>query len=100
MVQGNAFGDLKVNDRDFPTLYPSIGVRQPHAQLSVNLGQKPFVYDIDGMVSVSNESSMTLMEFPLTPCSARGKAFKMRSTLSTLRCCIILSARMICAKLS
>lgn len=62
MVQGNAFGDLKVNDRGFPTLYPSIGMKRPHAQLSVNLGQKPFVYDIDGMVSVSSKCGVANLE--------------------------------------
>ena len=44
----NAFKDL----RDIK-LYPSIGMKRPHAHLSVNFGQKPFVFNIDGMVSVS-----------------------------------------------
>lgn len=44
---GNAFRDLKdVN------LYPSVGMKRPQAHLSVNFGQKPFVFDIDGMMKV------------------------------------------------
>jgi len=74
-------------------------MKRPHAQLSVNLGQKPFVYDIDGMVSVSNRFGLGFPECPLTQTSAKDKAFKTRSTLSTLRCCILPSTRMICAKL-
>lgn len=55
VCQGNAFRDLKdVN------LYPSVGMKRPQAHLSVNFGQKPFVFDIDGMMkheklSISNE---------------------------------------------
>jgi len=51
MVPGNAFKDLKD-----VKVYPSIGMKRPHAQLSVNFGQKPFVFDIDGMMSVSTSS--------------------------------------------
>ncbi len=51
MVPGNAFKDLKD-----VKVYPSIGMKRPHAHLSVNFGQKPFVFDIDGMMSVSTSS--------------------------------------------
>lgn len=44
---GNAFRDLKEID-----LYPSVGMKRPQAHLSVNFGQKPFVFDIDGMMKV------------------------------------------------
>ena len=44
----NAFKDL----RDIK-LYPSIGMKRPHAHLSANFGQKPFVFNIDGMMNVS-----------------------------------------------
>ncbi len=37
-------------------------MKRPHAQLSVNLGQKPFVYDIDGMVSVSSKCGVANLE--------------------------------------
>ncbi|KAA6416144.1 MAG: hypothetical protein FRX48_00863 [Lasallia pustulata] len=43
---GNAFRhltDVKV--------YPSIGMKRPGAQLSVNFGQRPFVFDIDGIMA-------------------------------------------------
>lgn len=44
---GYAFKDLKgVN------LYPSVGMKRPLAHLSVNFGQKPFTFDIDGMMAV------------------------------------------------
>ena len=46
-VEGNAFRDL----RDVK-VYPSVGMKRPHAHLSVNFGQKPFMYEIDRMVSV------------------------------------------------
>ncbi|KAL8675207.1 MAG: hypothetical protein Q9168_000460 [Polycauliona sp. 1 TL-2023] len=46
--QGNAFRDLKdIN------VYPSVGMKRPHAQLTVNFGQKPFVFDIDDMIKDS-----------------------------------------------
>ena len=45
---GNAFRDLK-NAK----IYPSIGMKRPHAQISVNFGQKPFFYRIEEMMSVS-----------------------------------------------
>lgn len=34
-------------------LYPSVGMRRPQAHLSVNFGQRPFVYDVDGLMAVS-----------------------------------------------
>lgn len=46
-VEGNAFRDLKD-----VKVYPSVGMKRPHAHLSVNFGQKPFMFDIDRMVSV------------------------------------------------
>lgn len=45
--QGNAFRDLKD-----VKVYPSVGMKRPHAHLSVNFGQRPFMFDIDRMVSV------------------------------------------------
>lgn len=47
VLLGPAFKDLKgVN------LYPSVGMKRPLAHLSVNFGQKPFTFDIDGMMAV------------------------------------------------
>lgn len=46
-TEGNAFRDL----RDIK-VYPSVGMKRPHAHLSVNFGQRPFMFDIDRMVSV------------------------------------------------
>lgn len=34
------------------SLYPSVGMRRPQAHLTVNFGQRPFIFDIDGMVAV------------------------------------------------
>ena len=45
--EGTAFRDI----RDVK-IYPSVGMKRPHAQLSVNFGQRPFMFDIDRMVSV------------------------------------------------
>lgn len=43
---GNAFRDLRDTK-----LYPSVGMKkQPGAHLSANFGQRPFIFDIDGMV--------------------------------------------------
>lgn len=46
-IEGTAFRDI----RDVK-IYPSVGMKRPHAQLSVNFGQRPFMFDIDRMVSV------------------------------------------------
>lgn len=46
-IKGTAFRDI----RDVK-IYPSVGMKRPHAQLSVNFGQRPFMFDIDRMVSV------------------------------------------------
>ncbi|KAL8699021.1 MAG: hypothetical protein Q9201_006244 [Fulgogasparrea decipioides] len=43
--QGTAFRDLK----DI-LVYPSVGMKRPNAQVTVNFGQTPFVYDIDDMI--------------------------------------------------
>ncbi|KAL6714092.1 hypothetical protein ACLMJK_008586 [Lecanora helva] len=48
---GNAFKDLK----DIKA-YPSIGMKRHSAQLHVNFGQRPFVYDIDGMYARERQS--------------------------------------------
>lgn len=48
-ILGNAFRDLK----DIK-LYPSIGAKRPGAHLRVNFGQTPFMFDIDGMMTVSS----------------------------------------------
>lgn len=45
---GNAFRDLK----DIK-VYPSVGMKRPQAQVTVNFGQRPFVFDIDDMMKVS-----------------------------------------------
>lgn len=47
---GNAFRDLSKGIN----VYPSVGMRRPHAQLTVNFGQSPFVFDIDDMIRVSH----------------------------------------------
>ncbi|KAL8802072.1 MAG: hypothetical protein Q9200_006712 [Gallowayella weberi] len=48
---GNAFRDLKdVN------VYPSVGMRRPHAQMTVNFGQSPFVFNIDDMIRRETET--------------------------------------------
>ena len=44
---GLAFRDLKD-----VVLYPSVGMRRPQAHLSVNFGQRPFVFDIDNLMNV------------------------------------------------
>ena len=44
---GDAFRDLK-NMR----LYPSVGMKRPGAHVSVNFGQDPFMFDINGMMMV------------------------------------------------
>lgn len=47
-VSGTAFREIKdIN------VYPSVGMRRLQAQLTVNFGQRPFVFDIDGMMRVS-----------------------------------------------
>ncbi|MCJ1476409.1 hypothetical protein MMC13_005075 [Lambiella insularis] len=54
VFQGNAFRDLK----DIK-LFPSVGAKRPGAQLMVNFGQRPFVFDIDGMVAREKANIMS-----------------------------------------
>ncbi|KAL8731845.1 MAG: hypothetical protein Q9166_003129 [cf. Caloplaca sp. 2 TL-2023] len=49
--QGNAFRDLKG-----VSVYPSVGMKRPHAQLTVNFGQRPFFFDIDDMIRREREA--------------------------------------------
>ncbi|KAL9103747.1 MAG: hypothetical protein Q9163_001251 [Psora crenata] len=48
---GHAFRDIKTG---IP-LYPSVGMKRPHAHLVVNFGQRPFIFDIDTMVERQKE---------------------------------------------
>lgn len=41
-------------------LYPSVGMKKSGEHIRVNFGQSPFVFDIDGMMSASNNSSYLL----------------------------------------
>ena len=50
-IEGTAFRDIKD-----VKVYPSVGMKRPHAQLSVNFGQRPFMFDIDRMVAVRYNS--------------------------------------------
>ncbi|KAL8950276.1 MAG: hypothetical protein Q9222_003680 [Ikaeria aurantiellina] len=45
VFQGTAFRDLKNVE-----VHPSVGMKRPQAQLTTNFGQRPFVFDIDGMI--------------------------------------------------
>ena len=56
-IEGTAFRDIKD-----VKVYPSVGMKRPHAQLSVNFGQKPFMFDIDRMVSVRYTSLLIVRE--------------------------------------
>ncbi|KAL9007669.1 MAG: hypothetical protein Q9173_007115 [Seirophora scorigena] len=60
---GPAFRELKdIN------VYPSVGMKRPHAQLTVNFGQRPFVFDIDGMMR--HERSGIMEEISATSISS------------------------------
>ncbi|KAI4171970.1 MAG: hypothetical protein LQ343_003879 [Gyalolechia ehrenbergii] len=51
VLQGTAFRDLKdVN------VYPCIGMKRPQAQMTVNFGQRPFVFDIDEMMRLERDT--------------------------------------------
>ena len=45
---GTAFREIKGK------LFPSVGMKKTGEHIRVNFGQSPFVFDIDGMMSVSN----------------------------------------------
>lgn len=45
---GTAFRELKDLN-----VYPSVGMGRPNAQVTVNFGQREFVYDIDDLIRVS-----------------------------------------------
>jgi hypothetical protein len=47
-------------------LYPSVGMKKTGEHIRVNFGQRPFVFDIDGMMSASNNSH-SLTPSPLIP---------------------------------
>lgn len=51
LASGTAFREIKGK------LFPSVGMKKHGEHIRVNFGQSPFVYDIDGMMSVSNDSS-------------------------------------------
>ncbi|KAI9643906.1 hypothetical protein NHQ30_007257 [Ciborinia camelliae] len=53
---GTAFRDIN-GKRD---LFPSVGMKKPGEHIRVNFGQSPFVFDIDGMILVSE----TISPFP------------------------------------
>ncbi|CZR53247.1 uncharacterized protein PAC_03125 [Phialocephala subalpina] len=48
---GTAFRDIKENKGK---LFPSVGMKKTGEHIRVNFGQRPFVFDIDGMMSASN----------------------------------------------
>ncbi|KAE8452802.1 hypothetical protein EG329_013074 [Mollisiaceae sp. DMI_Dod_QoI] len=48
---GTAFRDIKENKGK---LFPSVGMKKAGEHVRVNFGQRPFVFDIDGMMSASN----------------------------------------------
>ena len=45
---GTAFREIKGK------LFPSVGMKKTGEHIRVNFGQSPFVFDIDGMMAVSN----------------------------------------------
>jgi hypothetical protein len=45
---GTAFREIKGK------LFPSVGMKKTGEHIRVNFGQSPFVFDIDGMMTVSN----------------------------------------------
>jgi hypothetical protein len=47
VVLGTAFREIKGK------LFPSVGMKKPGEHIRINLGQSPFIFDIDGMMSVS-----------------------------------------------
>ena len=57
-LAGIAFRDLR-NVK----LFPSVGMKkQPGAYLRVNFGQSPFIFDIDGMMAVSQSDLLVKIE--------------------------------------
>ena len=46
---GTAFREIKGK------LFPSVGMKKTGEHVRVNFGQSPFVFDIDGMMSVSKK---------------------------------------------
>ena len=48
---GTAFREIKGK------LFPSVGMKKSGEHIRVNFGQSPFVFDIDGMMAASNNSS-------------------------------------------
>ncbi|KAI4205879.1 MAG: hypothetical protein LQ350_000064 [Teloschistes chrysophthalmus] len=55
--QGTAFRELK----DI-VVYPSVGMRRSNAQVTVNFGQRPFVYDIDDLIRYDQRERAAINE--------------------------------------
>lgn len=49
---GNYLGKAFEGVKPGIALYPSVGMKKPNEHLSVNFGQRPFVFDIDNMIEV------------------------------------------------
>ncbi|KAF8863535.1 SPRY-domain-containing protein [Acephala macrosclerotiorum] len=67
---GTAFRDIKENKGK---LFPSVGMKKTGEHIRVNFGQRPFVFDIDGMMSASNT-----FPYPHSPSSSdiQGNGFE------------------------
>lgn len=52
MFLDTAFRDIKETE-----LYPSVGMKKPHAHLVANFGQRPFCFDIDTYMEVCRSRS-------------------------------------------
>lgn len=50
---GTAFRDVKGK------LFPTVGMKKAGEHILVNFGQSPFVFDIDGMMSVSRDFTLS-----------------------------------------
>lgn len=60
-------------------LYPSVGMKkQPNVHISVNFGQQPFMFDIDGMVKVGWICCLELDGYADSVYRKRNSQFKRR----------------------
>jgi hypothetical protein len=80
---GVAFREIKGK------LFPSVGMKKSGEHIRVNFGQSPFVFDIDGMMSVSNDSTLTFPRISIT--SVFGSTLAPGDPSSQIECNFLLS---------
>lgn len=68
-------------------LFPSVGMKKSGEHIRVNFGQSPFIFDIDGMMSVSQ--SLSLFSYEIIPSLYYDPSRRTLSTLVKAACAFV-----------